>query len=41
MSAQINSVARSKRGEQEVEGIESYEYIELSTGNDYLPKVKI
>lgn len=40
MSAQINSVARSKR-EQEVEGIESQEYIELSTGNDYLPKVKI
>lgn len=29
MSAQINSVARSKRGEQEVEGIESQEYIEL------------
>lgn len=41
MSAQINSAARSKRGEQEVEGIESQEYIELSTGNDYLPKVKI
>lgn len=41
MSAQINSAAKSKRGEQEVEGIESQEYIELSTGNDYLPKVKI